>query len=369
MDSVHHGMRFTTSIRVMRVDRATGLETGRVPGIQRGGSIERNMDTTVTEQASLDLVGDALFGSDLLRIWADLTYADGTRESIPLGTFLPDGPKRTVNGTQGASSIPLTLYGRLRELSDAQFPGVYSVPAGTDPVTAAEGIIAEAGLTIAPHETCAYRLGASWTFGMDDSQSGESMLDAVNQLLDLAGWSAARTNPMGEVVLQPYAAPSDKAPSWTFEEGPGARFLRSMTDERDWMATANMVRAVYAAQDRDIIGVAIDDNPDSQFSTVARGRIIAKTYEYSDVPEDMDDSDVQTMADAKALELLRTEQAVIHRVIMTNIYAPVTIGDVVHLDYPDGGIQGDYMIRTQRISLTAGLPVETELRAYVRSVS
>ncbi|WP_278813139.1 hypothetical protein [Bifidobacterium pullorum] len=367
MDETHHRMRFTTSIRVMRVDRATGLETWRVSGIQRGGSIERNMDTTVTEQASLDLVGDALFGSDLLRIWADLTYADGTRESIPLGTFLPDGPKRTVNGTQGASSIPLTLYGRLRELSDAQFPGVYSVPAGTDPVTAAEGIIAEAGLTVAPHETCAYRLGASWTFGMDDSQSGESMLDAVNQLLDLAGWSAARTNPMGEVVLQPYVPPADKAPSWTFEEGPGARFLRSMTDEKDWMATANMVRAVYSTQDRDIIGVAIDDNPESQFSTVARGRIIAKTYEYSDVPEGMDDADVQAMADAKAAELLRTEQAVIHRVTMTHIHAPVTIGDVIHLDYPNGGIQGDYAVRTQRISLTAGLPVETELRAYVRS--
>ena len=363
MDQTHHLMGFTTAIRVMRVDRATGMETGRAEGIRRGGSITRNQDTGIVETATLDVEGTADYGTGLLRIWADLDWDDGTRESIPLGTFLPDGPKREVDG--GGDRVPLTLYGRLRELADTQFPHPVSLQAGSDPMTFIEETIRESGLTLAAHEPGGWKLGSTWTFGTGDTR-GDSKLSAINDLLALMGWNSARTDPMGNIVLAPYVQPKDRAPSWTFTEGKDARFLRAMTDETDWFDTKNQIIVVYANQDREIRGVAIDDDPASEFSTVSRGRVISDTAVYSDVPDDKTDAQLQALADAKAAELLATAQAVIRRVTFTHIYAPVGVGDVVRLDYPSGGVDGDYAIRTQKISLTAGLPVECEARSFQR---
>lgn len=364
MDMTHHLMGFVTSVRIMRVDRASGAETGRVDGVLRGGSITRNQDTDVTESATLDFEGPSDSPTDLLRVWADLDYEDGTRESISLGTFLPDGPKREVTGGD-ADSRPLNLYGRLRELSDDQFAYPVSLQPGENPLDFIDETIREAGLETAAHPATDYRMGTTWTFGMDDSAQ-KNKLNAVNELLDLMGWNSARTDPMGRVLLTPYTQLKDRAPSWTFTEGADARFVRSMTDERDWFDTANQVIVIYSDQERDIRGLAVDDDPASEFSTVTRGRVVSKTYTYSDIPDGMSETDAQAMADAKAAELLATAQSVIRRVTFTHIYAPVTIGDVVTLDYPAGGIRGDLAVRTQKIDLTAGLPVETEARSFAR---
>lgn len=364
MDFQHHEMGFETSIRVMRVDRQTGNETGRMAGVLRGGAVTRNQDTEVTESATLDYVSDMEPDAGLVRIWADLSYEDGGHESIALGTFLPDGPKREVSGGE-ASSQPLNLYGRLRELADDQFPYPVSLQAGADPLEFIDNTIREAGLTLAPHQTAEYRLGSTWTFGMDDSAQ-KSKLSAINELLTLMGWNSARTDPMGQVTLSPYVQPKDRAPSWTFREGAGARFLRSMTDERDWFDTRNQIIVIYSDEDRDIRGIATDLNPGSEFSLPNRGRIISQTYTYTDIPDGMSDADAKAMADAKAAELLATAQAVIRRVTFTHIYAPVSLGDVVTLDYPSGGVRDNFAIRTQKISLTAGLPVECEARSFTR---
>ncbi|RSX52646.1 hypothetical protein [Bifidobacterium callimiconis] len=364
MDLTHHLMEFTTSLRMMRVDRETGSETGRVDGILHGGTITRNQDTDVTETASLDYVGDTDLTAPLLRVWADLDYEDGTRESIALGTFLPDGPKREVTGGQ-ADTTPLTLYGRLRELADDQFPYPVSLQAGEDPLAFIDETIREAGLTVADHPASDWRMGTTWTFGMGDTAQ-KSKLSAINELLTLMGWNSARTDPMGRVVLTPYVQPKDRSPSWTFTEGPDARFVRSMTDEHDWFDTRNQIIVIYSDQERDIRGLAVDDDPASAFSTITRGRVISETYTYNDIPDGMSDTDAQSMADAKAAELLATAQSVIRRVTFTHIYAPVTIGDVIRLGYPTGDVTTDLAIRTQTISLTAGLPVETEARSFSR---
>lgn len=364
MDSAHHGMSFDTTFRVMRVSRTTGMETARLDTIVTGGSITRNQDTALGEQASIDVHGDIDLGADLLRIWADLSYTDGTTESIPLGTFLPDGPKRQISGGEDIT-IPLTLYGRLRELDDDQFTQPVSIPAGGNPMDWIEQTITAAGLKVAAHESCVYRMGAAWTFGTGETRD-KSKLDAINALLDLAGWSSAATDPYGQVLLTPYRDPSQRAPTWEFTQGPYARFQRAMTDERDWFDTANQVKVIYGTQEREITGIAQDTDPDSGFSIPSRGRIISKTYTYSDLPEGKSDAQLKSMAQAKAKELLATSQSVIHRVTFTHIYAPVTVGDVIHLDYPSGRVSGDFAVRTQKIRLEAGIPIECEARSFQR---
>ena len=48
---------FKVAYRVMRVNRNTGLETGRLDWVISGGSIERNQDTNICESGSLTVEG------------------------------------------------------------------------------------------------------------------------------------------------------------------------------------------------------------------------------------------------------------------------------------------------------------------------
>ena len=84
-----------------------------------------------------------------------------------------------------------------------------------------------------------------------------------------------------------------------------------------------MVKVTYYNTDKEYVSTAIDDDPASEFSTVSRGRRVAHAYEYSSIPDEVTtDEQGRKLASDKALELLRTEQSVIHRVTFTHVYAP-----------------------------------------------
>ena len=119
---------FKVAYRVMRVNRNTGLETGRLDWVISGGSIERNQDTNICESGSLTVEGATDLGTDRLRIWADCTWHDGSTASVPLGTFLPNIPKRSVNGKE--SSSQLDLYGLLQEVDDDMFESPITIGKG-----------------------------------------------------------------------------------------------------------------------------------------------------------------------------------------------------------------------------------------------
>lgn len=347
---------FHSEYRFMRVSRSSGAETARLAGFLDGGSIERNADIQVKEKGSVVHSGPLDFGADLVRVYLDASgMFTGWRASVPLGTFLAHVSSRDVEGA--VSTCKVELSGRLSELSQDQFERPVSIPAGSDPVAEAAGIARASGLDVVA-DASDYRLSSTWTFGLDP-QGGESKLDAVNDLLEIAGFSSASTDPMGRVLMRRYVSPGDRKPVHDFIEGRNARFLRSMTDECDASGVANVVIAVFSDQESAVTGVAVDSDPTSPYSTVAMGRRIVARYEYGD-------SATQERADAKAAELLKTNQSVIRRVTFTHAYAPLSIGDVVSMDYATGGVRELLAIRAQSISLGAGCLVKCEGRAYGR---
>lgn len=359
---------FKVAYRVMRVSRSTGLETSRLDWVVSGGSIERNQDTGICESGSLTVEGRVDLGVDRLRVYADCTWHDGSTQSVALGTFLPNIPTRSVNGME--SSSQLDLYGLLQEVDDDMFESPITIGKGEKAVDAAASILRGCGLTVAAYDAGSYTLSEDWVFGLRSSQDkdkGSTKLDAVNDLLDLAGYSAARTDEYGHVILEKYVEPGKRSPKWTFREGANATFLTSMTDERDLRQVANVVKVTYYNSDKEYTASAVDDDPNSEFSTVNRGRRLAHAYEYSSIPDEVKtDEQGRKLASDKALELLRTEQSVIHRVTFTHVYAPLNLADVIDLEYPTGGVSGRFAVRTQRLSLTAGIPIECEARTFQR---
>ena len=349
---------FQASYRFMRVSRSDGFETEQLESIT-SGSAEINQDTATFESASLDTVSYFDLGSDFLRCYLDATWDDGTTESVCLGTWLATIPGRSIDGVQ--ESCTVYCDGRLQELQDDSFSAPVTVDAGENIVGTAAAIARQAGLTVVatPSDST---LGAMWTFGLssEDGENGGSKLDAMNSLLSLAGYGSASTDEFGRVVMKPYVNPSDRTPVWTFEEGVNATFLAKAEEERDSREVCNVVLAIFETDESTVIGEAVDDDPQSPYSTVSLGRRKVAKYKYNTTA-------TQVEADAKAASLLKTQQATIRRVRLQHIHCPVRVEDVVEVKWPSAGISGTYVVRTQSIDIgSAGCLTQSELRAFER---
>ena len=349
---------FTATYRFMRVSRSTGYETAQLDGIT-GGTLQVNQDTATFESATLGTAAFFDLGADLVRGYLDATWEDGTEESVCLGTWLATIPGRSVDG----ATETCTAYcdGRLQELQDDSFSAPIVVDAGENIVATAQAIAEGAGLTVVSTPS-SDTLGTAWSFGLQSESEGDggSKLDAVNALLKLAGYGSASTDELGRVVMKPYTDPSSRTPVWTFEEGLNATFLSKAEEERDSRDVANVVLAIYESDDSTTIGEAVDDDPQSPYSTVRLGRRKVAKYGYNSTA-------TQTQADAKAAELLRTNQSTIRRVKLQHVHAPVRVGDVVAVSWPSAGISGSYVVRTQSVDIgSAGCLTVSELRAFER---
>lgn len=376
MDSSYWYEPFTsTGYRFMRVSRETGNEIERVSVI-KGGTISRNDSTSIKESAVLNMVGSYDFGPDLLRVYAEFGWMDGTTSDVCLGTFLPVTPSRSVK--TGYATATLKLYGRLQELLDDKFAQPYTVVPGSNAVEVAKSVVESMGLECIA-DTSEYTTTQTRYYGVgavsdqvdetedDSSSTSDTKLGMVNDLLDLAGFRAAFTDPYGRVVLQKYVDASYKPTTWAFTEGPTAKFCAELEEEYDYTDTANHVIVRYGSSTGEVvIGEAWDTDPESELSTVSRGRTITASYSYNELPEVTKGTTMQEYADARAKTLLLTAQAIVRRYTFVHTYAPVAVNDVVSLSYPSAGIEATPQIRTQTITLDAGCPVECEARKFNR---
>lgn len=349
---------FTASYRYMRVSRHTGNETARLDGM-RGGSITVNNDTQTFESAKADSSEFVDVKADLVRIYLDATFEDGSTESVVLGTFLSSIPSRDISG----SNVDCTMHldGRLTELQEDSFDAPIVIPAGTNAVEYAKSIAEGAGLTVL-YSPSSYTLGTAWAFGLDDSgdDEGGSKLDCINALLRMADYSAAKTDQWGRVLMYP-ETDVDAAPArWTFQQGANATFLDESTYERDTRDVCNVVLAVYETDEATTIGEAVDNDASSPWSVMNLGRRKVAKYFYND-------TSTQYAATIKAQQLLRTNQSVVRRLTLSHVWCGARVGDVVRVMWPNTGYSGTYVIRTQDIDVgSAGCMCTSELRRFER---
>ena len=350
---------FTSAYRFVRVSRETGYELGTIDGII-DGSLTINQDTQTFESAQVNVSPTFDVGADLVRCYLDATWDDGTAESVCLGTWLVSIPSRKVDGITETGTA--YLDGRLQELQDDSFDTHLTVAKGANVISYAKGIVEGCGL-VAYATDSDKTLDATWRFGLDDGgeEDGGSKLDAVNALLGMANYGAASTDPLGNIVMAPYADPADRAPVWEFVEGVNATFLAKASIERDTRDVANVVIAEYETDESTTIGEAVDDDPASPYSTVSIGRRKVAKYKYND-------GATQAAADAQAATLLKTAQTVINRVTLQHVHCPARVGDVVSVSWPSAGISGNYSIRTQKVDIgSAGCLTTSELRRFERA--
>lgn len=357
------GPGFLASYRFVRVSRKTGYEVGAVKGIKsKTLSICRDDDSDTKESGSVEYAGRLDFGSDYMRVYLDATFHDGSKETVPLGTFMVSCPSVTADGS--VSSGTAELDGRLKAASEDQYEHPITVPAGANAVEEAAKVLRGCGLTVVT-EASSYKLGSPRTYGSDSDETA-TKLEMANDLLALASFRDAWTDGNGVVHLTPINEPDATAPVWEFIEGRNARFLSQVVEERDISSVKNLVRVTYSTQEKSFVGIARDDDPKSEFSTVTLGRVISVTERLSDVPDDASDQQIQTMANEKAKELLTGAQSVARIVKLVSAHCPVWYGDTVRIDYASAGISGLFNVVSMSPSDPHGNMTELTLRRYER---
>lgn len=355
-----------TFFKFVRVSRKTGNELEFLPML-KGGTITRNNDVRIFEQADIECVGKLDIGADLVRIYMDAVFMGGHVETVPLGTFIPVIPTRSIHSLYSTSTVK--MYGRLQELLWDKFSTPVSLAKGAnardEAKKAAEGI----GLTVFA-DPSNYTITNPRSYGIgveqNNSDTDDTKLGMVNDLLSLPNFAAAKTDTMGNVLMRKYVSPSERPVSWVMQEGEFARFESDMTDENDITNIANHVVAVYKGESETYVGEAWDRDAESRFSTVSRGVTITNSYSYSDIPVGGSAEEKQAYADKRAATLLNTAQSSVRHVTVNGAFYPRTVGDLVTLDFPSGGISGNFEIRTQKLTLSGGCPIETELRQFTR---
>ena len=126
-------------------------------------------------------------------------------------------------------------------------------------------------------------------------------------------------------------------------------FSRSM----DWFDCPNVYRAIYG----DYSATARDDDPDSELSTVSRGREI---WMVDDSAALMEDESIGEYAQRRLLEeQIRSEHVSYGRRFLPEINQ----GDRIRINYPE--LLGDFFVDSQSISLGFNAKVNETVSRYI----
>ncbi|WRS29603.1 hypothetical protein U6G28_08755 [Actinomycetaceae bacterium MB13-C1-2] len=293
-------------------------------------------------------------GLDWMSHRVRFTYDPGVKgvEAWPYGVFLLSSP--TESRKLGAPSYKVSCKTKLSVIDEAAYAQALSFPAGTDVVATVVDLIQSTGETAIAATNQGITLTSPMSF-----DAGESLLSVINEMLTSIGYWSLSVDTYGVFQIGPWTAPASRTPAWSFEAGELSLYRPGWTRTQDRSSVPNVVVASTSGSDEDpaIVGVARNDDPDSDYSTISRGREIAKRYDI--------DAESQASASSQAQQLLLGAMDPVLKVEVEHALVPLQANDAV-LFWP----QGDEAPRkhtVQRMSISSGF--DAHCKATWRGVS
>lgn len=159
---------------------------------------------------------------------------------------------------------------------------------------------------------------------------------------------------LGRVLFAPNQDTASLQPVWTYTDDNSSILYPDLSMDHDLYGIPNEVEVVYSTNSINLVAIATNDDPNSQTSTVNRGRKI--THRVTDpnvvgVP-------TQEQLNEYAEQLLRDLSTIEYTITYSHGYCPVRIGDCVRLNYSRTGL-GDIKAKviSQSIKCEAGCKV------------
>ena len=324
---------FSIAYRVCTVDPVTWADGNRFDILDG----EINREATGLRQ-SADLTCDRYgYGSDeWIRVWADVKQG-GSAEHIPLFTGLASVPEENIEGT--LSTVELECYSVLEPARKPLPIGWYASK------RSAAGEVIKSLLEVTPAPVHIERNSPRLSEHII-AEEDETHLSMVEAILDSIGW---RMFIDGDGTIR--VEPEEATPVKTFGALANDMLDPKVNRKSDYFECPNVFRAV---SDGDTV-VVYDDDPRSPFSIAARGREIWKG-----------ESGVKLADDESLLQYARRKlkeaQGVGESISYSRAYDPkVNVSDVIALDYPKQGLAGNYIVKSQRITLDHKMTTSEEV--------
>lgn len=189
---------------------------------------------------------------------------------FPLGVFVLSTPSRTSK--DGINTWSVEAYDHTIILEEDCISEPLFFPKGTPYMEAISDILNSAGVTqVFMQATTDTLLPSDRIF-----EVGTSKRVIINRLLSEITFNSIYCDVDGRFILSEYVAPSAAVTTGRYRDDQLSIIARDTSSEIDYYKTPNVFIAICDNPDMEesFIGVWINDNPASMFSTIQRGRLI-----------------------------------------------------------------------------------------------
>lgn len=306
------------------------------------GTIKRTM-TDLRESADLTCVNYPYTTEKFIRVWLDAKQ-DGASSHTPLFTGIATSPQKDINGRYITNT--LECYSILKIAADILLPPGWYAPTETDGTILVKELLSVIGtnIDIAPSDEESRRLTQAII-----AESGETRLSMADAILDAIHWRMI-IDGYGNIRLEQYAS----EPAMTFSPSHNDILETAISFTYDWFNCPNVFRAISD----ELYATAIDEDPDSPYSTVSRGREVWAEETSCELNTD------ETIAAYAQRRLTELQQAATEISYDRRYIPELKPTDSVMINYPEQGISGTFLITEQSISLGYNAKTSEEVVRY-----
>lgn len=330
----NRGFKFTCF--ACYVDRNTWRDMDRFN--IKDGQIMRSRSSLV-ESADVE-TNEKFNGEKWIRLYMDAEQ-DGATERVALFTGLAVAPTQDMIWNKASAS--LEAYSVLKPAEDVLLPRGYFIPAGMNGGYIIKTLL---DVTPAPVEIIGDTPDLQDTIIAEQNENHLTMVEKVLKAIN------RRIRITGDGTIQIAETATEPVTYYDALDNDGMEPHVSIT--HDWFSCPNVFRAVT---DNEAVTV-YDDREDSSLSTVVRGREVW-------MEESNCNLNIGEGLRAYAQRRLREEQSRGYEVSYSRRFDPgIMISDLVSLYYPESGLEGNYMVTSQRISLSKGCRTEEQVEYW-----
>ena len=316
-----------------RVDPKTWADAGEISIIS--GTITRNASSDLVESADITVSED--IGSDeWIRIYL-IASQGGAKERVPLFTGIVSSPARDIHGN--TETRKLDCYSVLKVADDILLPLGWFAPARTNGGELIKILLSDLPCPVELDEGSPTII-SSFVAGNSDSKLSvaQAIAEAINWQIKVNGDGSVRICPKPLTI------------SGTFDNIENDIIETSVSDNRDIFSIPNVLRVTLNGS----AATARDDDPDSIYSTVNRGREVWQK-------EDAKLAAGESLGEY-AVRRLKELQSPSRKISYTRRFQPdVGVNDLVSIIYPKQSIGDVFRVQSQSITLSHGAKVKEEV--------
>ena len=324
------------------VDPGTWKDMRRIDNV-KSCTINRDSEAETLGSATIDVTES--LGECYIRIYL-ITVQNGVRERHPLGTFLVQTPATSFNGR--LLDVSMDAYTPLLELKETPPPLGYSILKTANIMDSAYRITRERARAPVVKPSCTEQLSTDFV-----AESNDTWLTFVTDLIANAKYTFA-IDELGRILFAPKQDTAALQPVWTYNDDNSSILYPEISMDRDLYGIPNVVEVIYSTGAGHYEWRAVNNDPNSPTSTIARGREIVHRVTDPDLVGNPTEKQIRDYAN----QLLKELSCLEYSVTYTHGYCPVRIGDCVRLNYARAGITDiKAKVVSQSITCEPGCPV------------